>query len=216
MAECDYCGEGFDDEDALLDHMADEHEGELGRIDQRRVGDRGDDGGGVPTGPIALGLIIFVSAAVVAFVVFGGPGGDGGDAAEIPDPEQVPTGETHEHGTMEMVVLGEQVDFSQQKYQVGSTGNPNFHFENGDGRVWHAHANGVTVQYAMWTLDIGVTEDEVIYNGTTYRDAEGYNVSVTVNGESVDPTTYTLEGASEQDPEAGDHVRIVVEQTDGG
>lgn len=85
MAECDYCEEAFDDEEALLDHMADVHEGELGRIDRRRVADHTGDGGGeLPTGPIAIVLIVFVSAAVVAFVIFGGPS-DGGNES-LPSP----------------------------------------------------------------------------------------------------------------------------------
>lgn len=210
MAECDYCGEQFDDEEALLEHMGAEHEGELGRIDQRRVGDLDGGDGEIPTGPIALGLIIFVSAAVVAFIVFGGGGGGNGSEAAIPTPAQAPSGETHAHGTIEMVVLGETVDFSRSEYQVGSTQNPHFHFENGNGRIWHAHSNGVTLQYGMWTLGIGVTEDTVIYEGTTYRDNETYNVSVRVNGEPVDPTSYVLEGTSMDNVEQGDHVRIVV------
>lgn len=75
MAECDYCGDRFDDEDALLAHMGEEHEGELGRIDQRRVADLEGESRELPTGPIAIALIVFVSAAVVAFVVFSGPNG---------------------------------------------------------------------------------------------------------------------------------------------
>ena len=53
MAECDYCSESFDGEEALLEHMRDEHEGELGRIDQRRVADLEGEETEVPTGPIA-------------------------------------------------------------------------------------------------------------------------------------------------------------------
>jgi hypothetical protein len=215
MAECDYCGDAFDEEEALLEHMRDEHEGELGRIDQRRVADLEGEETEVPTGPIAILVIIFTAAAVVAFVVFGG-GGGGGSAADIPAPEQTPAGEAHEHGVMEMTVLGEEVDFSRSEYQVGSTGDPNFHFENGNGRIWHGHANGVTLQYALWTLDIGAPgPDTLIFEGTTYSDGDGYNVSYRVNGEPVDPTSYVLEGGSAETPEEGDHVRIVVEETDG-
>lgn len=80
MPECDYCGAPFDDEPALLSHLAEDHEGELGRIDRRRVADATEEGGDVPTGPIAIILILVVSAAVVAFVIFGG--GNGGAAAQ--------------------------------------------------------------------------------------------------------------------------------------
>lgn len=205
MAECDYCGEAFGDEEALLEHMRDEHGGELSRIDQRRVGGLDDGGGEIPTGPIALAFIIFASAAVVAFVIFGG----GSSGANTTDVAQTPHGTAHEHGTMEVVILGEQVDFSQRQYQVAA---PNFHFENGNGRVWHSHAQGVTVEFALSTLDIEVTEESVTFDGTTYQDGEEYSVNVTVNGEPVDPKTYVLQGASAENPEAGDHVRIVVKQ----
>lgn len=206
MAECDYCGQAFDGEEALLGHMRDEHEGELGRIDQRRVADLEGDGDGLPTGPIALAFIIFASAAVVAFVIFGG----GSSGANTGDVAQTPYGQAHEHGTMEVVILGEQVDFSQSKYQVA---DQQFHFEGGDGRVWHAHAQGITVEYALATLDIDVNESSVTYQGTTYRDGEGYSVEITVNGEPVNPKTHVLEGASASNPEAGDHVEVVVERT---
>lgn len=86
MPECDYCGARFDDEAALLSHMAEDHEDELGRIDRRRVADLTEADGDVPTGPIAILLIVFVSAGVVAFVVFGG--GNGGTAAQ-PTPVQL-------------------------------------------------------------------------------------------------------------------------------
>lgn len=206
MPECDYCGETVDGETALLEHMRDQHEGELSRIDQRRVADITDDEREIPTGPLALAVIIFASAAVVAFVIFGG----GSSGANTTDVAQTPYGQAHEHGTMEVVILGEQVDFTQSKYQVADR---QFHFEGGDGRVWHAHAQGITVEYALSTLDIEVTESSVTYQGTTYRDGEGYSVSVTVNGEPVDPKTYVLRGASADNPEAGDHVEIVVERT---
>lgn len=209
MAECDYCERTFEAEEALLEHMRDEHAGELGRIDQRRVGALDDGDGEFPTGPLAIGFVVFAAAAVVAFVVFGG-GGSGAPAADV---AQTPYGTTHEHGIMEVVVLGDPVDFSQDKYQVANRND--FHFESGNGRVWHAHSQGVTIEFALATLDIGVTENSVTFDGTTYRDnSSEYSVSVTVNGEPVDPATYVLEGTSADNAEQGDHVRIVVERAD--
>lgn len=208
MPECDYCGRAFDDEEALLSHMRDEHEGELSRIDRRRVGDLDDDGGEFPTGPLAIGFVVVASAAVVAFVIFSGGGGGGGPAAA-----QTPYGSAHEHGVMEVTILGEQVDFSQSQYQVA---DGDFHFENGNGRVWHSHANGVTIEYALATLGIEVNESAVTFDGTTYEDGGEYDVRITVDGEPVDPSTYVLEGAAADNPEAGDHVRVVVEQNDSG
>lgn len=207
MPECDYCGESHDDDEALLGHLRDAHAGELSRIDQRRVADLdAEGGGGLPTGPLVLGGVILIALAVVVYVtVFLGGGGPG------------PTGSAHGHGTMEMVVLGEAVDFAQSQYQVQDR---KFHFErlNGEpnGTVWHTHADGITLAWAMETLDIQVTEDSVTYQGTTYRDADpGVDVIVAVDGDPVDPSSYVLEGAAAANFKQGDHVRIVVRRANG-
>lgn len=206
MPECSYCGEGFDDEDALLAHLRDEHDGELGAIDRRRVAALDGEGGWeLPTGPAILAGVILISLAVVVYVTVFLGGGGGGD-------EPGPFGSAHVHGTMEMTVLGEPVDFSQPRYQVEAD---RFHFESGNGEVWHAHATGVTLAWAMDTLDIGVTEDAVSFRGTTYRDGDpNTEVIVEVDGEPVDPETYVLEGVADGSGQGGDHVRIVVRRTD--
>jgi hypothetical protein len=202
MPECDYCGESFDDEEALLGHLRDAHAGDLSRIDQRRVADLdGDGGGGLPTGPLVLAGVIIIALAVVVYVtVFVGGGGPG------------PLGSAHGHGTIEMVVMGDPVDFSQPEYQGQ---HRKFHFErmNGEpnGTVWHTHAEGVTLAWAMQTLGIEVTSDTVTYRGTTYRDSDpDTEVVVAVNGEPVEPSNYGLEGAGVENVQQGDHVRIVV------
>lgn len=203
MPDCSYCGAAFDDDDALLAHMRDDHEGELSAIDSRRVAELDGDGGGFPTGPAILaGVVLFALAVVVYVVLF-----LGGSAEGQPGPFQ----SAHEHGTIEMRVLGEEVDFSQERYQREAR---RFHFEGNDGRFWHTHATDVTLAWAMDTLDIGVTEDTVTYEGTTYRDGDPDTaVVVEVNGEPVDPETYVLSGTPEPRPDAGDQVRIVVRRT---
>jgi len=91
MEECDYCGESFADEGAYLDHLAAEHEEDLGRIDRRRVADRqgtGDGDEGFGLGPtILVGLLGFAGILViyVTFVMGGGGGGGTAEAREIPD-----------------------------------------------------------------------------------------------------------------------------------
>lgn len=190
MPDCDYCEASFDDEEAYTAHLGAEHEGELGRIDRRRVEGTGDDGG-LPTGPIVLGVILLAAAAIVGYTVFvaggGGPQGIG------------PAGSAHYHGSINMTVTGDPVDFSQQKYQLQAD---RFHFEGG-GR-WHAHATGVTLGFAMDTLGINVTDDSVTFEGTTYVDGQGYEVVVQVDGSAVGPG-YVLK--------RGDHIRIVVRET---
>ncbi|MFC7134726.1 MULTISPECIES: hypothetical protein [Salinibaculum] len=216
MPDCDYCGDHFADEEAYLDHLADAHEGELGAIDRRRVDDRVGSGeaDGVPTGPLVLGGVLLFAVAVVAYVLLGTGGGSGGAAVNGIAVAQTPgavTGSAHGHGFANVTIAGERVDFSRPEYQRPREFAA-FHFEGGDGRVWHKHADGVTLEYAMATLDIGVTADSVTFQGTTYSDSDpGTNVSVTVDGESVDPASYELSGASDENPSAGDRIRIVVQ-----
>lgn len=193
MPECAYCGAAFDGETAYLDHLREAHLDELGPIDRRRVAP--DDGSaGLPTGPLAIGVVLLASAVVVGYVIFL----PGSGAAE-----DGPTNlwGVHYHGTIEMIVDGERVDFSQDRYQLQADA---FHFESGDGTRWHGHAEDVTLAWAMETLGIEVTATSVTYEGTTYDDADpDTTVVVTVNGEHVTPSTYELA--------EGDAIRIVVE-----
>lgn len=206
MPDCDYCDDSFASEDAYLSHLDAHHAEELGPIDRRRVGRSDDDGDGIETGPLALGAVLVVAAALVGYVIFFTGGGAGsGEAGTVNgiDVAQMPTGEpyqgVHYHGTIEMTVTGDSVDFSRQQYQLQADA---FHFEERDGDRWHVHAPGVTLEYAMATLGIELDADAVTYQGTTYEDGDGYEVTITVNGNAVDPTEYVLS--------EGDSVRIAV------
>jgi hypothetical protein len=187
MPDCDYCGASFGDESAYHDHLRGEHLDELGPIDRRLVGE-GDDGGlPVGAGPLALVAVVGLAAAVVGYVVFF----TGGSSASGVGP----AGSAHYHGTMEVAVLGESVDFSRSEYQFGQgSQNRSFHFEAGDGTQWHAHATGVTLDFAMESLGFDVTRDSFTYQGTTYEDGEGYDVTIRVNGRSVGPDYVLAEG----------------------
>ncbi|WP_435346662.1 hypothetical protein [Haloarchaeobius sp. HRN-SO-5] len=121
--------------------------------------------------------------------------------------EYIPPERLHVHGSMEFEVNGDSLDFSRDKWQAASH-NSHFHFEGGHADPWHAHSRSVTLAYALSTLeDVEVTEAGITYDGTTYADDDpGTTVSVTVNGDPVDPTEYYLLD--------GDEVRIVVEDED--
>ncbi|MFB6105056.1 MAG: hypothetical protein ABEJ57_08285 [Halobacteriaceae archaeon] len=203
MVECRYCGEVFDDEDGYLDHLAATHDGELSTIDRRRVADRDTATRSVPisaTGAgVAIGIAIF--AGVVIWGIFA-LGMGGGSAATAGDVAVTPTDlwGVHKHGTINMTVLGDQVDFSADRYQLQADA---FHFEDRNGDRWHVHAREVTLEYAMATLGIEVNGSAVTFDGRTYRDGSpSYTVEILVDGESVTPATYRLQ--------EGDHVRIVV------
>lgn len=203
MQECNYCSEVFESEDTYHDHLASDHADELGPIDQRRVGavEESDSALPISAGPLALVLVIGLSVGIIVYVVFGIGGSSDGPSA---------VGSVHEHGTLNMTVTGEQVDFSQGKYQQQDRA---FHFEGGGGEVWHVHAQGVTLAYAMETLDIPITQDSVTFNGTTYRaDDPEWNVIVQVNGEPVNPEEYVLQGTSVENAPQGDNIRIVVKR----
>lgn len=122
MPDCDYCDASFESEDTYLAHLREEYLDELGPIDKRRVGAVNTDGDGLPTDPIALGVVILAAMALVAYVILfaGGGGGGGGTAVNGIAIERASgqMGRVHDHGTMNMTVNGQPVDFSQQKYQV--------------------------------------------------------------------------------------------------
>jgi hypothetical protein len=179
MADCDYCGESFDGE-VPDSHLRAEHLDELGPIDRRRLGEADDDGG-LPTGPIALVAVVGLAVALVAYVVFF----TGGSSAAGAGPLQ----SDHYHGTLQVTVLGEAVDFSEPRFQApnGDQQRPRFHFEGGNGQQWHSHASSVTLGFAMESLGFDVTRNSFTYQGATYEDGSEYDVSVTANGNAVGP-----------------------------
>jgi hypothetical protein len=224
MVECDYCGQSFDDNDAYLGHLADEHRGELGRIDRRRVADYTGEGDERDTGTYVLaGLGLLAAFALGAVVVMatggslpflGSSGGGGGTGFTVAqDPTSQP-GTIHEHGTMRATIAGDTIDFSQSQYQLQADC---FHFEAGQDRIWHTHCRGVTLQWALDSVGIGVngTGTALRFDGETYRESAGWNVSVRVNNEPVEPGTYVLDGANDvANVERGDSVRVVVRQAE--
>lgn len=202
MTDCNYCDASFDDEDAYHAHLRDAHEGELGPIDRRRAGlaDGGSDGG-LLTGPVVLGVVGVLLLAVVGAVVATSLGERGGGADATTRPTDLWS--VHYHGTIEVVVDGKSLDFSRDRYQLQADA---FHFERQRGTRWHVHAQSVTLGWAMSSLDMGVTDSTFTYQGTTYRDDDpNTSVTVTVNGDPVDPSEYVLR--------KGDHVRIVVNRS---
>lgn len=201
MADCEYCDAAFEDEDALLEHMAEAHEGDLGRIDQRRVAQRGGGSSEGVSSTVVYGVVGLVIVGIVAGGVYAAVTVFEGGA-----PERV-----HEHGTINMTVDGERVPFSSSQY----TGAQDFHFHGG-GPTWHMHPaepGRLTLAEAMDRLGIEVTEDRVVFEGTTYDASDpGTAIEITVNGEPVDPGEYELHGRGPtSDAEQGDHVRIIVE-----
>lgn len=202
MPSCNYCDETFDDEDDYLAHLEAAHDGELGAVDRRRVAQAtdGDTDDSRATGPLVLGAILVVAVAAAGGVILLST--DGGLLAGDDTPAQPSdVGSVHYHGTIQVVIDGQRLDFSQREYQLQADA---FHFEGGAGERWHVHARGVTLGYALSTLGIDTDGSQLSVDGTTYRDDEpGTTVTVTVNGDPVTPSDYRLR--------EGDRVRVVVE-----
>lgn len=222
MADCRYCDETFEDEDALLSHLASDHDaGELSRIDRRRIaGSSGDDTGGLPVKSLAaVGIAAVVMLALLGAIVILGNNGVGGPALAVEDTAITPTNYNaiHEHGLFDVTIEEESLDFANDPALISA--DSWFHFHGGN-NVWHVHGEDVSLEYALATLGIEVEEGGSVleYDGEVYDDSEaGTTVSITVDGEPVDPTQHVLEGVDGTSPEdaaAGEHVEIVVETTD--
>lgn len=218
--DCPYCGDTVPD-DAYVHHLRRQHADELTPIDDRRVG-RGS--GGAQGRPLVLYagiagvLLLFVLGYGFAFLLADtGPG----TAAVQPDSAV----SVHEHGLIAIEHDGRPVDLGDPQYLEA---DECFHFhgdggteDGGDGhdhdhgtppgtQVWHTHCENVTVEYALETLGMDVTADGITLDGREYSATE---VSVTVDGEPVDPQTYVLDGVEPVDAAAdgaGDDVRVVL------
>ncbi len=210
MPECDYCAESFADEDAYLRHLADTHEGELSRIDQRRVDDTlasgSDDGmsANAKVGLAGLSVILLLAAAVTGYLV-----ATGGNVSDPPNendsgieqPTQV--GSVHEHGQITITIDGESLDLLSSEFRLAADA---FHTEgtkqvSGDAYLWHKHAQDVTLRYALDTFGIEVNDagTELTYDGTTYNANDpGTTVEITVDGESVAPGGFELNSVTDE------------------
>lgn len=213
MEECDYCGSTFEEEGDHLQHLRNEHYDELGRIDRRRVEGIGEEDTEIDPGPILILLIVGMTAAIVLYLFFFVVD-DGNGTADAADADQTPynLGGIHEHGTLEVVVLGDEIDFTEDQYIERDQA---FHFHDGyQSGLWHTHAEGVTIEYAMATLGFEISENSLSYDGETYE-APDYEVEITVDGEPVDPETHVLDGVADEGAaagDAGDDVQILVEE----
>lgn len=199
MHSCDHCGESFDDEETYFQHLHDEHRTDLGPIEERKVAHLDDDGDSNLAAYLGVAGALAVFGAILYFGFFAG-GGTSGAAAKTPHSP----GSVHYHGPINVTVDGQTVDFSRAQYQLQ---DDHFHFEAGNGDRWHVHSQGVTLGYAMRTLDIELGNESVTFGGSVYRDSDpGTNVTIRVDGEPVDPASYVLR--------EGDTIRITARTTD--
>lgn len=112
--------------------------------------------------------------------------------------------EQHLHGSLEVIVDGEAVNFSQSQYQ-GANGGSFFHFHDGNGDRWHGHSWALTLAEAVSVFTgIDVSDEAVVFDGERYDlDDSEYSVTVAVDGEPVTPSEYYVKD--------GDDISVVIE-----
>lgn len=96
-----------------------------------------------------------------------------------------PLGSAHEHAAFLVKVNGQNIDFSQPKYQVQSD---YIHVENGDGSTLHRHATNVTFADFLKSvkMDIDMKNNCLIFtNGTEYCDDYNNKLRTFINGNST-------------------------------
>lgn len=207
MPTCSHCGEEFDDESAHASHLLETHADELSRLDRRRAEATAENHNTErPSfGRIAqFGIPIVLGIVVIGFLytLFGTGAGGPVDTGAAREPTNLWS--EHYHGTIDVRILGDTIDFSQPQYQLQADA---FHFEEQNGQRWHIHAKGVTLEFAMATLGFDVNHTSITIDGSTYSaDDPGYAVSIAVNERDVDPRTYVLQ--------PGDHITISVTETE--
>lgn len=105
----------------------------------------------------------------------------------------------HDHGTLDIVVDGETLDLDQERYHDL---HPQFHIHEGSGNLWHHHPYDVasivdfepmSLTEAFRALEMEATATTFTLDGTTYDDSDpGTSVSITVDGQAVDPDQTTI------------------------
>lgn len=102
-------------------------------------------------------------------------------------------GSAHWHADFMVVINGDRVDFSKDKYMVQSR---YVHFENGDGTTIHKHATGVPLAYFFKTIGWNLTNECLTTDtGTSYCTGEGGTLRIIVNGEEIDNPQYKFKDA---------------------
>lgn len=114
--------------------------------------------------------------------------------------QPVDVGEASGTGTIVMIVDGEKVDFTQQKYQ---TQNESFYFDSEKDGVWHKNGRRISLEYALHTVGIETNSTAMYYNGTLYQEDIDTNIDYAVNGVEVGPQSVLLND--------GDSIQIIVE-----
>lgn len=95
-------------------------------------------------------------------------------------------GSAHEHAAFMVMIEGQPIDFSQQKYQVKSQ---YIHVENGVGTVLHKHAIRVPVGEFFSSVGMQVTSNCFVSDdGSSYCNGDDKKLRFFLNGIESDPS----------------------------
>ncbi|MBI4426167.1 MAG: thioredoxin domain-containing protein [Candidatus Kerfeldbacteria bacterium] len=104
--------------------------------------------------------------------------------------------EIHLHADLRVVVDGAAIDFSQDTYQSTKAHelNPEVHFHDGNGKVFHVHAAGVTLNDLLTSFGMDLSRDCLKLNSGESRCATGEKkLRLYVNGtESTEAGEYVI------------------------
>lgn len=201
---CDHCGEEFGGERERIQHVLDEHDDEINshtrdslKRDLNKL--EPDDAGGVSIslrqykGPI-IGVAAVLALTGLAFAsgVVSFNTGDQPTTSADGDISPGAPGTAHHHAQFDVVIDGDEIDFSQPRYQIGQTQNRYIHFEGGDGQTIHKHATDTTIAFALETLGMSITgECLTLDTGEEYCE-DGGNLTVQANGNAVNASSYVI------------------------
>lgn len=202
--KCDTCGREVESRREEIEHILDAHDDTITshqKDELKRELNQLDDGGGGGSFPVrTAGMALLVLAVLVGGgyvlaatgVISASLGGGGGTGAT--DAALGPAGSTHEHAQFSVIVNGDEIDFSQPRYQVQQTRNRKVHFEGGDGSKVHKHATGVTIGYTLGAHGMGINATCLTVDADTYCENGTASLEVTVNGETVpEPSSYVIQ-----------------------
>ncbi|MDY6766481.1 MAG: hypothetical protein SVW77_03870 [Candidatus Nanohaloarchaea archaeon] len=189
--KCDRCGRKVESRREEIDHVLEQHAETLTSHEKdelKRERNQLEEGGGLslPVSPRTLGTAVLVIAAVAAagygavsagVISFSTSGNTGPTGAAVG-----PAGSTHEHAQFSVLVDGEEIDFSRDRYQMQSQ---KVHFEAGNGQRIHVHATGVTIGYALESLGLGINASCLTVHDSTYCENGSTTLTTTVNGNAI-------------------------------
>lgn len=109
-----------------------------------------------------------------------------------PSAEFGEVGSTHTHNGFAMIVNNQQMDFSNQFFQLRA---PEVHFEDGEGDILHTHATGITLGHALATMEFEITDECITFQGQAICNQADRTLRLIQNGALVprDYASYELQ-----------------------